>query len=419
MQINTVLEKIDRMRDYAINILSELIKRPAVNPSFGGEGEYEKAMFLVETIKEWGFDDIKTINAQDPRAKMNIRPNVLAYIKGEVKDRLWILTHLDVVPPGDLSAWTITKPFEPKVFNGKVYGRGSEDNGQSMVASLIAAKALLESEVRPKRTIVLAFVSDEEAGSKYGLQYLMENHKYLFNKTDVALVPDAGESDGGFIEVAEKGIVWSRLRIKGLQVHASIPHKGINPHRVGAELISGIDKLMKERYNSINRLFEPPYTTCEPTMVKNSSGSPNIIPGEHEITIDCRLLPEHNIDDLLRDIKDVFEQIAFKYAKKADNEIYPKLEIEVIQRGDPAPPTPIDSPIVQSLVKSLKELRGIEPRIGGIGGGTVGSFFRKIGIPAVVWSTIDETAHMPNEYCKIENLLADAKVMAYLMTYTD
>lgn len=46
------------------------------------------------------------------------------------------------------------------------------------------------------------------------------------------------------------------------------------------------------------------------------------------------------------------------------------------------------------------------------------AFFRRIGIPAAVWSTIDETAHMPNEYSKIDNLIADAKVMAYLMMNT-
>ncbi|MEM1720031.1 MAG: M20/M25/M40 family metallo-hydrolase, partial [Desulfurococcaceae archaeon] len=57
----------------------------------------------------------------------------------------------------------------------------------------------------------------------------------------------------------------------------------------------------------------------------------------------------------------------------------------------------------------------LEPKVGGIGGGTVAAFFRRIGIPAAVWSTVDETAHSPNEYCIIGNLVADAKVMAYLM----
>jgi len=410
-----VFERVDLLRDYGVNLLIELLKRPAVNPAYGGEGEYEKAMFLYEVIKEWGFDNVEIINAPDSRAKGGVRPNILAFIKGGVEDKFWVLTHLDVVPPGDLGAWTVTKPFEPIVKNGKVYGRGAEDNGQSLVSSLIAAKALLEEGAKPRRTIVLAFVSDEEAGSKYGLGYLMENYRYMFSGSDVALVPDFGTSSGDFIEVAEKSILWIKLRVKGIQVHASTPHKGLNPHRVAADYIVALEKLLREKYNVKNELFDPPITTCEPTMVKNPSGSPNIIPGEHEVVYDCRILPEYSVDALLEDFKLIFEQVSSKYEKIIGDIKYPALNLEIIERSDAAPPTPLDSPIVQGLVKALRELRSIEPRIGGIGGGTVAAFFRRLGIPAAVWSTIDDTAHMPNEYARIDNIVSDAKVMAYLM----
>lgn len=410
-----VFERIDLLRDYSVNLLIELLKRPAVNPAYGGEGEYEKAMFLYEIIRDWGFDDIKVINASDPRAKNGVRPNILAFIRGIFEDKFWVLTHLDVVPPGDLSAWTMTKPFEPVIKNGRVYGRGAEDNGQALVSSLIAAKAILEEGIKPSRTVVLAFVSDEEAGSKYGLGYLVENYKYLFSMSDVALVPDYGTSDGGFIEVAEKSIVWIKLRIKGIQVHASTPHKGLNPHRVAADYIVALERLLREKYSARNELFDPPLTTCEPTMVRNPAGSPNIIPGEHEVVYDCRILPEYSIDDLIEDFRVIFNQVSAKYEKVYDNVKYPVLNLEVIERLDAAPPTPVDSNIVKTLVKALQELRGITPRIGGIGGGTVAAFFRRINIPAVAWSTVDDTAHMPNEYAKIENVVSDAKVMAYLM----
>jgi succinyl-diaminopimelate desuccinylase len=66
------------------------------------------------------------------------------------------------------------------------------------------------------------------------------------------------------------------------------------------------------------------------------------------------------------------------------------------------------------LTEAIKKLRGVEPKIGGIGGGTCAAFFRKIDVPAVVWCTIDETAHQPNEYAKIENLVNDAKVFVSL-----
>lgn len=410
-----VFERIDSMRNYAVKLLMDIISRPAVNPSFGGEGELDKANFLLEVLREYGFDKVEVVNAPDPRAKGGVRPNILAYIKGEVNDKLWVLTHLDVVPPGDLSAWTKSKPFEPVYGDGRVYGRGAEDNGQSMVASIIAAKALLEEGARPRRTVVLSLVADEEAGSEYGLSYLIKSRPELFSKGDVALVPDAGVSDGSFIEVAEKSILWVKLRVKGAQVHASIPHKGLNAHRIAAELLRAIDELVRSKYGARDELFDPPYTTCEPTMVRNSSGSPNIIPGEHEVVIDCRVLPGAGLDELLEDFGKAFEQVRKEHGKTIEGKELPQLEFEILNRADAAPPTSPDSPIVKGLVKALEELRGVKARVGGIGGGTVAAFFRRIGIPAAVWSTIDETAHMPNEYCKVDNLVGDAKVFAYLM----
>jgi succinyl-diaminopimelate desuccinylase len=56
----------------------------------------------------------------------------------------------------------------------------------------------------------------------------------------------------------------------------------------------------------------------------------------------------------------------------------------------------------------------VTPIVGGIGGGTCAAYFREVGLPAVVWSTIDEVAHQPDEYTKIENLISDTKTYAYL-----
>jgi succinyl-diaminopimelate desuccinylase len=70
------------------------------------------------------------------------------------------------------------------------------------------------------------------------------------------------------------------------------------------------------------------------------------------------------------------------------------------------------------LKEAITKVKRTEPRVGGIGGGTCAAFFRKIDIPAVVWSTVDETAHQPNEYAKIENLLKDAKIFSYLALIT-
>jgi len=414
--IEKVSREVESLRDEMVKTLVELIKIPAISPDYGYQGEYDKAQKLLEIIKDWPFDRVEVYNAPDERAKNGVRPNILAYYYGENRDseRLWILTHLDVVPPGDLSKWTVTEPFKPLVKDGKVYGRGSEDNGQSLVASLYAVKAMMNLGIRPKRTVILAFVSDEETGSKYGIDWLMKNHPELFRKDDLVLVPDGGNEEGTFIEVAEKGILWFRLTVKGQQVHASMPDKGLNAHRVALDLTYNLDRLLHRKYNGKDELFEPPESTFEPTMGGNPADSPNIVPGEHRVTFDCRILPRYSIDDILSDVESLVEEVKAKYRKELNGRTLPEIDVEVLQRADPAPPTSPDSKIVLLLREALKRLRGKEARVGGIGGGTFAAFFRRLGIPAVVWATLDETAHQPNEYAKIDNMVEDAKVMAYL-----
>ncbi|RLF85333.1 diaminopimelate aminotransferase [Thermococci archaeon] len=417
MEMRVVSEEIEKLRDEMVNVLMGLVKIPAISPDSGGEGEYDKAQKLLEIIKGWPFDKIERYDAPDERAKNGVRPNILAYYygeQGEKSPRLWILTHLDVVPPGDLSKWTVTKPFEPLVKDGKIYGRGSEDNGQSLVASLYAVKALMNLGIRPKRTIILAFVSDEETGSKYGLEWLMKEHSEVFRKDDLVLVPDGGNEEGTFIEIAEKSILWMKIKVKGKQVHASMPGLGLNAHRVALDYAKALDEFLHEKYNARDELFDPPESTFEPTMGGNPSDAPNIAPGEHEVVFDCRVLPQYNLDNILNDAQELAEEIKEKYRKEVNGKVLPEVRVEVLQRLDAPAPTAKDSEIVKLLQKAIKEFRGKDVKVGGIGGGTFAAYFRKLGIPAVVWATLDEMAHQPNEYTKIENMVEDAKIMAAL-----
>lgn len=412
--LNRISATVDGYRDEMVKTLMELISIPAISPDYGYEGEYDKAERLVDVVRDWGFDRIDVYNASDPRAKNGVRPNIVAYYYGENRDapKIWILSHLDVVPPGDLSQWTVTKPFNPVFRDGKIFGRGAEDNGQAIISSIYAVRTLINLGIRSRRTVVLAFVSDEETGSRYGIRWLMEKHPQLFKPGDQALVPDYGVSDGSCIEVAEKSILWFRARIRGRQTHGSTPHKGLNAHRVAVDLIQRLDRVLHERYSARDELFDPPESTFEPTISMNSTRAPNIIPGDHEFTFDCRILPIYRVEDVLSDIYRIARDVREAYRRNG----YPEIEIEIIQREDAPKPTDPNSEIVQLLKKAIKILRGIDAKTIGIGGGTVAAAFRAIGVPAAVWSTIDDTAHEPNEYAKLDNIVADAKVIATLLS---
>jgi succinyl-diaminopimelate desuccinylase len=99
---------------------------------------------------------------------------------------------------------------------------------------------------------------------------------------------------------------------------------------------------------------------------------------------------------------------------KIENDTGAKIELTPIQFEENVDPTPINCEVVKKLGRALKELRGIEGRPVGIGGGTVGLYFRRKGINTAVWSTLDDMAHEPNEYCIIDNLVNDAKVFVHV-----
>ena len=385
--------------------LMEIIRIPAIAPENLGEGELKKAEKLTQILEGIGFDEIKRFDAEDERVPSKKRPNVIAYYYGETRaEKLWIITHLDVVPPGEESLWTITKPFEPSIKEGRIYGRGSEDNGQSMIASIFAIEALKNLGIKPTRTVALAFVADEEQGSRYGIQHLIKQG--LFQKDDLIVVPDGGNENGSFIEIAEKSALWFRVRTIGTQTHASRPDKGLNAHRIGMEYALALDKMLHEKYSLKDEYFDPPESTFEPTKKDKNVDAVNIVPGEDITYFDCRVLPNYNIDEILNEIHGLAEE----FEKKTGATI----KIEVSQKSVAPKPTDANSKIVNMLKEAIKKVREVEPKVGGIGGGTCAAFFRRIGVSAVVWCTIDETAHQPNEYAKIENLVNDAKIYAFL-----
>jgi len=403
MKHDIILKKIDSYKDEMISKLIDMLSIPAIGPSGGGNGEYDRAKYLYNILKDIPFDKLEWIEAEDKRVKNGVRPNILAYYNGYSQGRIWIVSHMDTVSPGDLSLWE-TDPFKPVIKDGKVIARGAEDDGQAIISSIYAVKAIIESGEKPRYSIGLALVSDEEEGSKYGVKYLIENQ--YFNKNDMVIVPDAGDDRGSIIEVAEKSILWIKSSIYGKQVHASTPDKGVNTSVVASDYIKEIHDYLYKKYNIRNEIFNPPISTFEPTKREANVENINIIPGKDIQYFDCRILPEVNIEEVINDFKLMGKIIGDKYGAKIDVEVF---------EYDPAPPmTSIESKIVKLIKESVKILRGFEPKPIGIGGRTCAAYFRREGIDSVVWMTIDETAHQPNEYCKIDNLIDDSKVLALI-----
>lgn len=402
-----ILSQAEQLEGLMVDTLIRLCKIPAISPHNGGTGEDAKIKELQKIIHELGLDEkakIKIEYVDDDKAINKKRPSLFLEYPGKKSQRLCILTHVDIVPAGDINSWTLD-PFKPEVRGSRLYGRGVSDNGTGLVASLFALKALLNAGVEPEYTVNLAFVADEEMGSHYGLEKLLERN--LYRHDDLVIVPDSGNDDGDFIEIAEKADWKLKFTVIGRQVHAALPHTGINACRVANMLAYEVDEALHKAFPEEDKTFEPPFSTFEPTRRFANVPNTNTVPGREVFEFDCRVLPCVSLDEAFN--------IVEKIRKDTEIKTGAKIELEV-SRNDAAPVTSPESEVVKLLIKSIHEVLNIEPKTGGIGGGTFAAMFRRKNIPAVVWSQeCDGVAHQPDEFTEIKYIVNNAKIFALMM----
>ncbi|MCX7982096.1 MAG: M20 family metallo-hydrolase [Syntrophales bacterium] len=401
-----VCGRLDSLIEEMISLTVELTAIPAIGPDNGGEGEWRKSIYLKEFLSRLPVSEMIEINAPDPRAQAGFRPNLIVKKKGRTHDRtVWIITHLDIVPPGPLSLWDYD-PFSAQVKEGRIYGRGTEDNGQDLVASVFAFKSCLDEGIETPQDMGLAFVSDEETSSKYGLAYILDHPNNPFHPEDIIVVPDSGNPSGTLIEIAEKSIYWLKFRTIGKQCHASIPDKGINACLAASHLMVNMYQVLHKTFNLENPLFTPRHSTFEPTKREANVENVNTIPGEDIFYLDSRILPDYRLEEVKESIQHVVSHI--------EKEFSVTVNIEEVQRVEAPAPTDENALVVRALKEAIGEVYGVEAQARGIGAGTVAAYLRKKGYPVAVWCRSQNTAHQPNEYALIDNILGDAKVFAHL-----
>jgi succinyl-diaminopimelate desuccinylase len=409
-----IFEFIDKSGALLLELETELTKRPAVSPDSGGQGELDKCAFLESWLKSRGITQLDRYDAPDSRAKGGVRPNLIATIGGDAGDasssdgpRLWIMSHIDVVPPGEASLWQ-SDPWTliQSADKTRIIGRGVEDNQQGLCSSVLAALALIKQGAAPKRTVKLLFAADEENGSHYGIAWLIKNHRNLFRKDDMVLIPDGGDGQGASIEIAEKNLIWAQFTTRGKQAHGSRPDQGANAFLAASDLALALHYGLSEKFSARDSLFEPDYSTFQPTKKEANVPNINTIPGEDVFCMDMRILPRYPAQEVLAEVDRIKAGIESKYGVSISYTTPQCME---------SLPTSSDAPLVKNLSRCVEEIYGVKTKPVGIGGGTVGAYLRNEGIDSAVWCRIEDTAHQPNEYAIIANILGDAKVMALLM----
>jgi len=306
-------------QDEVVDLLVDLIRINTSNPT---HPERPAAEWVAAKLDEVGIAS-QIIEASQGRA------STIARIEGADGSRppLLIHGHLDVVP-AEAAEWSVD-PFAGEVRDGYVWGRGAIDMKDMDAMTLALVREYARTGRKPARDIVLAFVSDEEAGGREGAHYLVDHHADLF-----ADCTDAISEVGGFsvslnesmrlymIQTAEKGINWLRLRATGRPGHGSMVHDDNAVTRLAAAVsrigshefpivitdpvralvesiakVTGLDldpdnpDVWLDKLGGMARMAGAVIrNTANPTML-TAGYKANVIPSRAEAVIDARYLP--------------------------------------------------------------------------------------------------------------------------------
>jgi hypothetical protein len=141
---------VESLRPEMVKFLVDLCSIPAVNPSFGGEGEYRRATWLANFLEEHDLP-VQIMEVDDQSVPEGKRLNLVSRLRGSGEQgTLWIAAHMDTVAAGDMNTWE-TDPFSPVVRDGRIYGRGVEDNGQAIACMVYSLANMLVDGVIVQR----------------------------------------------------------------------------------------------------------------------------------------------------------------------------------------------------------------------------------------------------------------------------
>lgn len=402
--LGPVFHTIEASKEEMVRFLGDIIAMPAIGPNSSGKGEQEKSNLIEKRLIEWGIDGIHHHDAIDEKVPSGKRPNLELKVSGKDHSRrIVVMVHMDVVPPGDPRSWT-GDPFILRRDGTKLIGRGVEDNGQALTASVFAMKTLKDLGIKPVYDVSIFLVSDEEETNLKGIGHLLD--KGLFNKEDLILVPDHGEPEGRVIELCEKTLLWLKITVKGKQCHASMPGLGNNALRASMLFGSEVDEALHQKFDRKDPGFDHPISSFEPTKKGPGVDGINVLPGEDTFYMDCRLLPGYTIDEVVS----VMREVADRIEKGTGTQIV--IETEFTETT--LHPTSPDAEIVRMLSSAIKRTTGKDHINGGIGGGTCAALLRNNGFEVAVWETIHNRAHSSDEYILIDNLINDCKVLSAL-----
>lgn len=241
-----VMDAVNRRFDEQISFLSELASHPSTRGN-----EQSAQGFMAATLTGLGYAaDIWEIKVSDIAGLPGFSPvmgdydhaiNVVGTHRSQSNNgkSLILNGHIDVVPVGPLDMWD-SPPFEPRIDDGYMYGRGAGDMKAGLVANLYALHALRDIGYQPAAHVHFQSVVEEECTGNGMLACFQRGYR-----AEAALIPEPFAEQ---LVSAQIGVIWLQVNVRGKPVHVLEAGSGFNAIDASLPLIAALKELEK-RWN--------------------------------------------------------------------------------------------------------------------------------------------------------------------------
>jgi succinyl-diaminopimelate desuccinylase len=358
------------MTDKTLELAIDLIQRPSITPADQGcqDVMIERLQAVGFKIERLRFEDVDNFWAQ----------------KGDGHPLIVFAGHTDVVPTGPTDAWHCD-PFEGRVKDGCLWGRGAADMKSSLAAFVTAIEDFVGAHPQHAGAIGLLITSDEEGPSINGTVKVVEWLNQQDIKIDYCIVgePTATETLGDVIKNGRRGSLNGKLTVRGKQGHVAYPHLAANPVHLAAPAIT---ELCAIKWDTGNDHF--PATTFQIANILGGTGAENVIPGELHIQFNFRFSTSVTEAELKSRVASILDAHHLDYA------------LEWRLSGKPFL-TP-EGALVDACRDAIREVLALETGLSTGGGTSDGRFIAPTGAQVVELGPLNATIHQANE-CIAEN----------------
>lgn len=416
-----IFADIDKRRSEVEDFLHNLIATPSVT------GEEGRVQLLVESkMREMGlgldvfeadFDVVKKhpayVSDEVSLGKgYRRRQNVIGKLRGCGGGRSLILaSHIDTVPPGSKDVWR-HDPYGGEVKSGRMFGRGAADDKGGLATSIMAVSSVLNQGVKLEGDVSIMSTVDEEAGGGGGmLACIMRGYR-----ADGAIYshPIFGEKRIG---VATGGLLFFRVKVKGMRTHVYSAHQGKNAVEKAVKVVCALKELDTKRTKTVKyRLFNEFFGRSTNLFIGAIRGGDLPlglwVPDGCEMFFEVSFPPRENVEDVKRQVEEKLKELT--EADEWFKNYPPELEWTKLW-GEPCETNP-RNPFVQCMRQCVGETLGDKPDFIGIpspGDMRLLSIYAKT--PTVMFGGFGGNTHDVDEWVDIDSLISATKVIALTM----